>query len=404
MARPAHVAFTGSSAVTVPPATSQDAPPAPANSSYVATAEAGSGAAAGPSSSPTTVSLACAGSSYITAVYSGGSEVDINLLGVRCSDGRGAAAGRYRPLELLGDVRTYTVEAPCPEGFDSVVVEHGSAWNEARTGSGISRFALRCSSAASHTSSSEAAEGNIRDSDSRFWTHIGAARIISMGGTLFAATEALVNARSGGSLRTCPDFSIVSQLTVAYVVTEHGTDIRRVDFYCSPRPPPPRDSSFFDIAARYGIALSALLGANPAVDASQPLAMYSNTQLTIPLMCGSSATQPPVHTISAKTCGTIATTFLSRNLNYLNTVNNGMCPSAATKVARGVRLCIAPPSAVTAVTGAGAGRVTTRRRLLLVPRAHGSNVRSGLSNGAASRRALLQATAADPASGGGGAV
>ncbi|KAG2433160.1 hypothetical protein HYH02_012704 [Chlamydomonas schloesseri] len=131
-------------------------------------------------------------------------------------------------------------------------------------------------------------------------------------------------------------------------------------------------------ARRYGITLGDLWAANPQLDpTTRPqLAAYNGTELIIPQMCGRPSVQPPVSTISAactrfwpppnttvtgtETCGTVARSFLSNDLPYLNSINGGNCPSAATTIARGMRLCIAPKAAVVA---SAKGRHHHRRRL-----------------------------------------
>ncbi|KAG2423010.1 hypothetical protein HXX76_015608 [Chlamydomonas incerta] len=346
-----------------------------------------------------TTTLGCEGA-QITSLYSASNGVDITLIGVRCSDGRGESAGSYQPKLLESGNPGYVLDHACPQGYDAVKSSPGMGWDGLRRGQGISSLSFRCSSAASSH------DGLDPDSDGRFWVQLGAAPVLVVNGSLFAASEVFVN---NPQTWRCANDTVISRLVVHYTQGgRQGATLWRVHVYCSARPPPARDSSWFDIAARYGITLTDLLRSNPQVDSSQPLAAYNDTDVRVPQLCGAAATQPPVSTISsdcskwwptrnvtvtgAETCGGIATSFLSRNLLYLNTINNGVCPQASTVITRGMRLCIAPPSAVTTVsavrgTSVAAGRRRHRRRGLLQQQPDPSGAAGAAAAGAAAAAA-----------------
>ncbi|KAG2428362.1 hypothetical protein HXX76_010506 [Chlamydomonas incerta] len=201
---------------------------------------------------------------------------------------------------------------------------------QSERGQGISTLSFRCSSALSSHDSIDP------DTDGRFWVQLGAAPVIVVDGTMFAATEVFMNIED---IPTCADHTIISRLEVAYTLSQEGPIIWRVRAFCGPLPPPPHDSSWFDIAARYGITLSDLLRSNPHIGPTRPLSAYNGTDVRVPQLCGALSTQPPVSTIAAScgrywplpntsfagtwTCGDIAGAHLGRNLLYLNTTNNG---------------------------------------------------------------------------------
>ncbi|KAG2430839.1 hypothetical protein HXX76_009813 [Chlamydomonas incerta] len=128
---------------------------------------------------------------------------------------------------------------------------------------------------------------------------------------------------------------------------------------------------------------------NPQIDPAKPLPAYNGSDIRVPQLCGVASAQPPVSTIAAScskwwplantsfagtwTCGDIAGTHLGRNLQYLNTINNGVCPQANTVVPRGMRLCITPPSAVRTVAAIG------HRRQLLMQQPQGAQESSSLT-------------------------
>ncbi len=75
--------------------------------------------------------------------------------------------------------------------------------------------------------------------------------MVVVDGSMFAATEVFMNS---ANVPHCGNHTIISRLEVDYTLSEEGAMIRRVRVFCGPLPPPPKDSSWFDIAARYEFA------------------------------------------------------------------------------------------------------------------------------------------------------
>ncbi|KAG2425431.1 hypothetical protein HXX76_013642 [Chlamydomonas incerta] len=255
-------------------------------------------------------------------------------------------------------------------------------WDGYRRGRGISNLAFRCSAALN-------SNNTIRpDTDGRFWVQLGASPLVVVDGSMFAATEVFMNS---ANVLHCGNHTIISRLEFDYTLSQEGAMIWRVRAFCGLLPPPPKDSSWFDIAARYGVTLSDLMRSNPEIVPTSPLSAYNDTSIRVPQLCGATSTQPPVSTISANcnkwwplpntsfagtwTCGDIAGAHLGRNLQYLNSINLGVCPMASTRVPRGMRLCIAPPSSVRSAAAAVGHRRRTMRQFH--QSSHGAEGRHG---------------------------
>eukprot|EP00198_Chlamydomonas_reinhardtii_P002304 XP_001691640.1 predicted protein [Chlamydomonas reinhardtii] len=385
--------------------------PPPAGMVFLVSAEPAAGAGG---SGRRTKDLGCAGDgAFITGVYAADDQIDLNVLGVRCSDGSSAFIGTQR-REAGAPLPAY-IDVPCAEGFDAVKKPWGTPSDGRSTSRGLGSFALRCSSAAGQYDSFAGSAG-----DGRFWTQLGAYKAVLARGDLYAASEAFVNSED---VYGCADAgAVITQITVVY--DDAAKAVNTLQFFCGERPRLSADSSFYDIAFRYGITLSDLFGANPGVNSSLPLSAYNNTVLAVPQLCGSISQQPPITTIASscprywplpnttvtgtETCGSIAISFCNRDLRFLNSVNNGICPNATVRISRGVRLCIPPRASVISVGhrrqligalaagGAGATqaprpRLQLQHEALLVPLGH-------------SQRGLLQSSDAAPRAGAVGAV
>ncbi|KAG2428315.1 hypothetical protein HXX76_010463 [Chlamydomonas incerta] len=155
---------------------------------------------------------------------------------------------------------------------------------------------------------------------------------------------------------------------------------------------------------------SGCAGGYDLVDPTLGLAAYDNTTLQLPQRCAATALQPPVSTIAAvcsrrwplpnttvtgsETCGGVASSN-RLTLRYLNEINAGLCPTAATRVEKGMRLCIQPPSSVAAAATKG-----HHRRAVLsswtddVIQHPALMMMSGNDPGSSRARMLLSATAA----------
>ncbi|KAG2433710.1 hypothetical protein HXX76_008078 [Chlamydomonas incerta] len=311
------------------------------------------------------VPTAAGKNTYITAVLSASTEVDVTYLGIRCSNGFTDAVGSQ------ANGTNFFMDSPCVEGFDAVKGSWGLPTSKTNSSEGMGTMALRCSTAASQHESvlSSAVDG-------RFWAIVGAYALIKTNGGkgLYSASEAFIN---NGDVAACGSGggseSVLRQLTVVYDDTR--SVVMAVHAFCAPRPVLTADNSFFDVAARYGITLADLFKANPQVDRARPLAAYNATVLAIPQMCGGISVQPPVTTIAAictrywplpnttrtgaETCGTVALMYCNRDIKYLSEINGGVCPSANVQIPAGRRMCIAPrPSVVSSAAGVG-----RRRRL-----------------------------------------
>ncbi|KAG2423518.1 hypothetical protein HXX76_015266 [Chlamydomonas incerta] len=302
-----------------------------------------------------TKDLACAGDgAFITGVYAADDQIDLNVLGVRCSDGSSAFIGTQR-REAGAPLPAY-IDVLCAEGFDAVKKPWGTPSDGKTTSRGLGSFALRCSSAAGQYDSFAGSAG-----DGRFWTQLGAYKAVLARGDLYAASEAFLNSED---VYGCADAgAVITQITVVY--DDNFRAVNTLHFFCGERPRLSADSSFYDVAFRYGITLSDLFAANPDVNSSLPLSAYNNTVLAVPQLCGSISQQPPITTIASscprywplpnitvtgqETCGSIAIAFCNRDLRFLNSVNNGICPNATIRISRGVRLCIPPRASVSSI-------------------------------------------------------
>ncbi|KAG2433259.1 hypothetical protein HXX76_008327 [Chlamydomonas incerta] len=395
--------------------------PAPNGTAYLTSATAaglkfGAGAAGGAAAFVDTV-LTCGSGSIITGIVAAQEgPTDINYLGVRCSDGSSQDVGSYHPsAESSG----YVVDNPCLLGFDAVktIGGRGVSFYDGSLGAGLGGFAVHCGSPVNEDGGGEAGSA---------WTRLGSAVLAGVnvllpakgssssssssgGSSLYALTEASINAPGA----VCPPGQRIAALRVQAVPLTAGAaaagagsapgqaplSIAAVHFYCGELPGPPKDRSFLDIATRYGITLSDLYGANPTLDRTKPVVAYNGTVIAVPQLCGAPPTQPPVTTIAsgcplwwplpnitvtgAETCGDVARSFLRGNLPYLNTVNNGMCPNAATTIKRGMRMCIAPPAGVIAI---GHHRRHRHRALL----ANSANSTNGTQHSPAATAAAQQ--------------
>ncbi|KAG2450997.1 hypothetical protein HYH02_004268 [Chlamydomonas schloesseri] len=294
-----------------------------------------------------TTLLTCGDDSMITAVMvASNTASDMNYIAARCSDGSKTTVGDYSPTGSSGGS---VVDNPCRLGYDAVKSIGGTVAGGASVS--VGGFALRCASPLTSDSSSRSGSS---------WTRFGAPILSDVGPTddKYALTEASTNA----NVEECPAGQRISVLRV----TQYQGVVTGVDFYCAPMPPPPKDHSFYDIAVRYGITLSDLFGANPQLDRTRPVLAYNGTVINIPQLCGLPPTQPPVSTIAAacsrwwplpnitvtgsETCGMIAQSF-KLSLLHINDVNGNRCPNASTTIARGTRLCIVPPAAVSSAAG-----------------------------------------------------
>ncbi|KAG2423517.1 hypothetical protein HXX76_015265 [Chlamydomonas incerta] len=326
--------------------------PPPAGMVHLVSAEPVAGAGG---SARRTKDLACAGDgAFITGVYAADDQIDLNVLGVRCSDGSSAFIGAQR-REAGAPLPAY-IDVPCAEGFDAVKKPWGTPSDGRSTSRGLGSFALRCSSAAGQYDSFAGSAG-----DGRFWTQLGAYKAVLARGDLYAASEAFLNSED---VYGCADAgAVITQITVVY--DDNFRAVNTLHFFCGERPRLSADSSFYDVAFRYGITLSDLFAANPDVNSSLPLSAYNNTVLAVPQLCGSISQQPPITTIASscprywplpnitvtgqETCGSIAIAFCNRDLRFLNSVNNGICPNATIRISRGVRLCIPPRASVSSI-------------------------------------------------------
>ncbi|KAG2427438.1 hypothetical protein HXX76_012374 [Chlamydomonas incerta] len=349
--RPAPPTARDASSTTADPAVSptqleRAIAAAPYSSVYMLTV------AAPPSASPDTnqppqqenaTLLTCGEGALITAVMAASdSALELNYVAVRCNDGKSVSVGAFNPKSQDSSF----VDNPCQLGYDAVRPIGGRV--QGGSGSGLGGFAVRCASPIPEDSSRASSP----------WTRFGGPVLSRVGpwADRFALTEAATNA----PVVECPERQRVSALRV---VTVKGV-VSAIDFYCAPLPPPPKDYSFLDIAARYGITLSDLFNANPQLDRARPVLAYNGSVIAIPQLCGVPPIQPPVSTIAAgcsrwwpfpnitvtgaETCGSVSMS-LRLALPYLNQVNDNKCPNAATAVAKGTRLCVAPPAAVTSV-------------------------------------------------------
>ncbi|KAG2428004.1 hypothetical protein HXX76_011990 [Chlamydomonas incerta] len=369
-----------------------DPPPAPEGASYLGSVLPPAGSAPPAGSQPILQEVKCAANAYVTAFFGAGDREGVNRLGLRCSDGSTSSVGSgvrssQNPLaqqsaEGAEGSGSYSMEHRCPDGFDAMQVRGERLGPQ--TAAGISTFALHCdtttgsSSPASATPDfySVALNGSVVGSGAwaqvgyPFWVYGTAAG--DTNGRAYTAGEAAhlrgTNAECGKDAQGNPQF-VSSMVIEAYGVQGSGggallTVVRAVHVYCRAKPAPSVDASFYDIALRYGITLRELLAANPKVNPSLGLAAYDNTTLQVPQRCAATALQPPVTTIAAvctrrwplpnttitgmETCGNIAMTH-GLNLRYLNEINQGVCPNAATRVDRGMRLCNQPASTVAAL-------------------------------------------------------
>ncbi|KAG2427439.1 hypothetical protein HXX76_012375 [Chlamydomonas incerta] len=349
--RPAPPAARDASSTTADPAASptqleRAIAAAPYSSIYMLTV------AAPPPASPDTdqpqqqenaTLLTCGEGALITAVMAASdSALELNYVAVRCNDGKSVSVGAFNPKSQDSSF----VDNPCQLGYDAVKPIGGRV--QGGSGSGLGGFAVRCASPIPEDSSRASSP----------WTRFGGPVLSRVGpwADRFALTEAATNA----PVVECPERQRVSALRV---VTVKGV-VAAIDVYCAPLPPPPKDYSFLDIAARYGITLSDLFNANPQLDRARPVLAYNGSVIAIPQLCGVPPIQPPVSTIAAgcsrwwpfpnitvtgaETCGSVSMS-LRLALPYLNQVNGNKCPNAATAVAKGTRLCVAPPAAVTSV-------------------------------------------------------
>ncbi|KAG2423735.1 hypothetical protein HXX76_015124 [Chlamydomonas incerta] len=344
--------------------------------------------------------LSCGENAFVTSVFSANDELNVNLIGIRCSDGSSRSVGAFKPLLVQGRAGSSVggrrpaggsyAERPCADGFDAVHVRPGEqSWNGSseEPGPGISTFALRCASDASRIPSADVNNGDVWGGGSALlsghWFQVGNPAIVLIDGLTYAQPEALF---IPGAVTECGDNSVVRALDVFWAFwppaeRANTTMLYAVDVFCGPRPEAAKDASLLDIATRYSITLQDLLNANPDVSVSQPLASYAGKTLKVPQTCTLTSAQPPVSTIAATcrlywplpnttrtggvTCGNVAATHLRGNLGLLNMINGGVCPNANTAIADRTRLCIAPPASVqsVALTPSSSATVGHRRRL-----------------------------------------
>ncbi|KAG2430001.1 hypothetical protein HYH02_013829 [Chlamydomonas schloesseri] len=359
----------------------------------------------------TTARLTCGKAAVISGVaaaQAGPYGLDMSIIGIRCSDGTSEFQGtlgaeRSTTSAAVSEPSSLFVDNPCITGFDAVrpIGGQGIGLNKYEGGQpvlgvGVGAVAFRCS-----RSLSTDAGGNRRGSP---WTRLGpqvlANTTYGQPGLLYSLTEASVNTPeavcAGGQVITAINVTVATmrvsflrpELNLTLNDYQYKNDSRLVTvvtdlaFFCGPVPVPEPDRSLYDITVRYGISLNDLLGANPRakLNVSVPISAYNGTTLIIPQLCGAPAVKPPVSTIAAgcprwwpfpnttvtgaETCGTISLS-LKIPLPTLNTMNDNICPNAATVVSRGTRLCVAPPATIaSAASSLGAASVGRRRRRL----------------------------------------
>ncbi|KAG2431909.1 hypothetical protein HXX76_009400 [Chlamydomonas incerta] len=376
-----------------------DPPPAPNGGSYLGSMfppESEAEATTSPPEGSVQIlrEVRCPDNTYVTSVFSAGDRNSVSLLGLRCSDGSSSSVGRFAQSSVSAEGSSgYSMERQCPDGFNALQVRGEELAQQSAFG--LSTFLLRCDSTDGLYGGGGVLAGTAAGGGA--WAQVGYPFVVrgvgpgSGAGRSFTGSEAAFMRGSevacGQDANGSPQF-VSSMMVEAYELPDTAggggrsgrapTVLRAVHVYCAAKPPPSADASFYDIALRYGITLRDLMAANPAVNTSRGLSDYHGTTLEVPQRCSTTAVQPPVTTIAAvctrrwppanatvtgaETCGVLAISY-RLSLRYLNEINPGLCPSANTRVARGMRLCITPPSAVASVTSAAFAAGRRHRRL-----------------------------------------